>query len=250
MKSNIFFGNKTGTVSSPSWTIQYNLFKNTRDAPNTTLDHTNIVGKDPAFIDPNGNFHLRLPSPQLPAGSPALNTGNPTAIYPGEVDLDGNPRIFNGKVDIGAYENQGGSSGGDTTPPSVPTNAVATAPHSTQAVVSWTASTDNVGVSGYQILRNGNVLGTTANTTNTDNTVSAGNSYSYTVKAYDPASQLLCRLYPGFYCRLTRSFLISLSPPAIYKSPFLGRPLPMPPATTSTALPPKTEPIPKSALPL
>ena len=52
----------------------------------------------------------------------------------------------------------------DTTPPSVPAGLSATAVSSTQINLSWTASTDNVGVTGYDVFRNGTQVGTTATT--------------------------------------------------------------------------------------
>src|SRR5207245_2558384 len=44
-------------------------------------------------------------------------------------------------------------SGPDTTPPTAPSSLVATASSSTQIGLTWTASTDNVGVTGYRIER-------------------------------------------------------------------------------------------------
>src|SRR2546429_759565 len=41
----------------------------------------------------------------------------------------------------------------DTTPPSSPTNLTATAASATQINLSWTVSTDNVGVTGYRVER-------------------------------------------------------------------------------------------------
>jgi hypothetical protein len=43
------------------------------------------------------------------------------------------------------------SSGGDTTPPSAPSGLTATAASGSQINLSWTASTDNVGVTGYLV---------------------------------------------------------------------------------------------------
>jgi len=54
---------------------------------------------EPLFVDPaNGDYHLRPTSPAVDAG---FNAG----IW-GDRDLDGNPRIVGGRVDIGAYEIQ------------------------------------------------------------------------------------------------------------------------------------------------
>ena len=75
----------------------------------------------------------------------------------------------------------------DTTPPSVPTGLAATAVSDTQVNLSWAASTDNVGVTGYKVFRNGAQVGTATNTSYQDTGLSGGTTYSYTVAAYDAA---------------------------------------------------------------
>src|SRR5207248_7173559 len=52
----------------------------------------------------------------------------------------------------------------DTTPPSVPTGLRATAVSSSQINLSWAASSDNVGVSGYRVFRDGTQIATTSAT--------------------------------------------------------------------------------------
>jgi chitodextrinase len=75
---------------------------------------------------------------------------------------------------------------GDTTPPTAPTNLTA-ALTDISATLSWTASTDNVGVAGYQVRRNGTTLaGTITSTSFTDPGLAAG-TYTYTVVARDSA---------------------------------------------------------------
>jgi uncharacterized protein YkwD len=77
----------------------------------------------------------------------------------------------------------------DNTPPSVPTLTSAVAKSATEVDLSWAASTDNVGVAGYQVLRNGSVIGSTAASTLSmaDTTVVPGTSYTYAVRAFDAA---------------------------------------------------------------
>ena len=87
----------------------------------------------------------------------------------------------------------------DTTPPTQPGTLTATAVSASEVDLSWGASTDNVGVTGYQIERcqgtgctNFAQIGTTTGTGTTykDTTVSASTSYSYRVRATDAAGNL------------------------------------------------------------
>jgi fibronectin type 3 domain-containing protein len=79
----------------------------------------------------------------------------------------------------------------DTTPPSVPTNLTATTVAQTNISpgivnLSWNPSTDNVGVTGYAIYRDGNQVGTVGTqTTYADQTVKPQTTYSYQVLAMD-----------------------------------------------------------------
>jgi chitodextrinase len=77
----------------------------------------------------------------------------------------------------------------DTTPPSVPGSVNATSPIPTRVTVTWTASTDDVGVAGYKIYQNGNQVGVATGTSFTDvyGNVLPSTTYSYTVSAYDAA---------------------------------------------------------------
>src|SRR5580704_7468274 len=89
------------------------------------------------------------------------------------------------------------SSGGDTTPPTAPSNLTVTGSTSSQVSLGWSGSTDNVGVTGYLIDRCTGAgcssfvqIGTSATTSYTDTTVSASNSYTYKVQATDAAGNL------------------------------------------------------------
>ena len=82
-----------GAISMSSVTMRYTC------APDAPAGNGNITN-EPMFVDTNtGNYRLS-------AGSPCINAGNnqyaPTNVTP--VDLDGNLRIWNATVDMGAYE--------------------------------------------------------------------------------------------------------------------------------------------------
>jgi len=80
----------------------------------------------------------------------------------------------------------------DTQAPTIPTNLSTTAVSSSQINLSWTASTDNVGVTGYRIYRcTGSgctpsvQISTSAANAYSDINLSASTAYSYRVSAYD-----------------------------------------------------------------
>jgi hypothetical protein len=79
---------------------------------------------------------------------------------------------------------------GDTTAPSIPQNLVATSPDASKVYLSWTASTDQVGVSGYKIYRGETEIGTSTTTSLTDTAVIGGTTYNYTIKSSDIAGNL------------------------------------------------------------
>jgi len=78
----------------------------------------------------------------------------------------------------------------DTQAPSIPANLTASVVSSSQINLSWTASTDNVGVTGYRVYRNGSQINTTTNTSYSDTGLTANATYSYTVAAYDVAGNI------------------------------------------------------------
>src|SRR5205807_2007554 len=75
----------------------------------------------------------------------------------------------------------------DTTPPTTPIGLTAAVAGSSGANLSWSASTDNVGVTGYIVRRNGVQVATPAVTSFADTGLSAATTYSYTVAARDAA---------------------------------------------------------------
>jgi chitodextrinase len=85
----------------------------------------------------------------------------------------------------------------DTTPPTAPASLAATAAGSSQINLTWSASTDNVWVTGYLVERcqgagcsNFAQVATPAGTTYNDTGLGANTSYSYRVRATDAAGNL------------------------------------------------------------
>ncbi|WP_227014041.1 NPCBM/NEW2 domain-containing protein [Paenibacillus psychroresistens] len=81
----------------------------------------------------------------------------------------------------------------DSQPPTVPSNLIVASVTGTSVNLSWSASTDNKAVTGYEVYRNGIIVGTTTGSSATSFTVSGlipGTASTFTVKAKDAASNL------------------------------------------------------------
>ncbi|WP_227013976.1 fibronectin type III domain-containing protein [Paenibacillus psychroresistens] len=93
---------------------------------------------------------------------------------------------------VGQYKtcdvNNAGGSGGDTQAPTAPTGLTSPSKTSSSVSLSWTASTDNIGVTGYNIYNGSTLAGTTTGATSfTVSSLSASTAYTFTVKAKDAA---------------------------------------------------------------
>ncbi|WP_433221014.1 fibronectin type III domain-containing protein [Dactylosporangium sp. CS-047395] len=150
------------------------------------------VGADPTYRDfgypqyfqsnvsltgvANGSYQLvlkvRNPLEALSPAAKKLRFGNATQNADGWLGL--------GSIGVG-----GGTA--DTTAPSTPTGLTSPSKTATSVSLSWNASTDNVGVAGYKVLRGGTQVGTATGTSYTDTGLTASTAYSYTVQAYDAA---------------------------------------------------------------
>jgi ELWxxDGT repeat protein len=71
------------------------------------------------------------------------------------------------------------------TSPSTPNNFFSHSQATTSITLAWEASTDNMGILGYRIYKNGTLLTTTSNLTYTDTELASDTQYSYTVSALD-----------------------------------------------------------------
>lgn len=95
---NLYFASGGGSNGTWIWKgVTYTTF--TAYQSGSGNDATGFVGVDPLLVNPAaGDLHLN-------AGSPAINAGeNLPSSQIGTVDIDGNARIINGVVDLGADE--------------------------------------------------------------------------------------------------------------------------------------------------
>jgi hypothetical protein len=84
----------------------------------------------------------------------------------------------------------GGGGGSDTQPPSTPAGLTVTGHTSSSVSLSWTASTDNVGVTGYEVYQGSSLATTVSGTSATISGLAASTSYSFNVRAKDAAGNL------------------------------------------------------------
>jgi chitodextrinase len=82
------------------------------------------------------------------------------------------------------------TAGADTTAPSTPTALSTSNVTTTQITLSWTASTDNVGVTGYEMYRDGKLVTTVTSTNYTFTSLTAATTYTLGVKARDGSNNV------------------------------------------------------------
>ncbi|MFD0137028.1 carbohydrate binding domain-containing protein [Streptomyces sp. NPDC127159] len=89
-----------------------------------------------------------------------------------------------------SLDGPGGGGGSDTQAPTAPTGLTSTGKTSSSVSLSWSASSDNVGVTGYDVYSGSNQVLTVSGTSATVSGLSAGTSYTFTVKARDAAGNV------------------------------------------------------------
>jgi chitodextrinase len=154
----------TSTTTNLSWTVAtdntgvtgYEIYRNTVFIGTTTLATIfNVTG-----LSPSTSYAFNVKSKDAAGNlSPNSNTINVTTLAP------------------------------DTTPPSAPVLS-ASVTTSSGTTLSWTPSTDNIGVTGYNIYQGALLVGTIAATTVDITGLVPLTTYSFTVRALDAAGNL------------------------------------------------------------
>ncbi|MFF9327769.1 carbohydrate binding domain-containing protein [Streptomyces sp. NPDC014776] len=84
----------------------------------------------------------------------------------------------------------GGGGGSDTQAPTAPTGLTSTGKTSSSVSLKWNASSDNVGVTGYDVYSGASKVASASGTSATVSGLSASTSYTFTVKARDAAGNV------------------------------------------------------------
>ncbi|SEN15317.1 DUF4832 domain-containing protein [Paenibacillus sp. OV219] len=175
---------------APAVNIVNGAFKIPTTLPNGTYTLTLTI-LDPAGWKPsarfaNSNYYTggRTPIGKVGIGmDPANQTLGTFASLKSDTTLGYS-------LQSGAYDGSTGVGSVDMQAPTAPANLTSTGKTASSISLSWSASTDNVGVTGYEIYRNGSYVGTTTSTSYTDTALKASTIYTYMVSAKDAASNV------------------------------------------------------------
>ena len=150
------------------------------DTVNIELYKGGILVSTPGYdVQNNGSFSWTLPDSLASGEDYAVRIYNPSAEY--YANYDESDSAFSITVP-------------DTIPPATPASIGASASSATEILLQWEASTDDTGVSGYRIYRDGahitDVVHLSYGNSYTDTGLFAETTYSYTVAAYDAAGNV------------------------------------------------------------
>lgn len=153
----------------------------------TTANGVNSANVDILWSTDNGNTWTTLLAATPNDGSQTVTIPNVTTTT-GRIMVKGSNHIFfdvnNANISVNA-----GSGSTDTVAPTAPTLS-ASGTTSTSTNLSWSGATDAVGVTGYDVYQGASLIGSTASTTYTVNSLSPSTTYSFTVRAKDAAGNI------------------------------------------------------------
>ncbi|USX54566.1 cellulose binding domain-containing protein [Lentzea sp. HUAS12] len=156
----------SGDTAGTSWTIEFDLPSGTTITSSWSSVRTS-TGQHHKFTNAGFNGAVK-PGATVKFGFNASGGG-----LPANCTINGAPC--------------GATPPADTQAPSTPTGLRSTGVTSSSVSLSWTASTDDVGVTGYEVLRGGAVSATTTGTSATISGLSPATAHSFSVRAKDAA---------------------------------------------------------------
>ncbi|MBE9575979.1 reprolysin-like metallopeptidase [Flavobacterium proteolyticum] len=177
------------TVTAPNTAVSYvggSSQTITWNVAGTTANGVNCANVDILISTNGGTTWSTLLAATPNDGTQAVTIPN-TAGTQNRIMIKGTNHIFFDVSNTNFTITAGTS---DTTAPSTPTNLTASGTTQTSTNLSWTASTDNVGVTGYDVYRGTTLLTTVTGTTYTATGLTASTAYSFTVRAKDAAGNI------------------------------------------------------------
>ncbi|WP_438710492.1 fibronectin type III domain-containing protein [Aquimarina muelleri] len=159
---------------------------------------------DPNPYYPNLNIKARLlnsngsevASSDLQGLKASIATTLQSGTYYIEIDGVGEGNLSTGYSDyssLGLFSISGKYPKGnvtDTQAPSVPANVIASNVQETSLSLSWSASTDNVGVKGYDVYQGNTMITSVSGTSSSVTGLTANTTYTFRVKAKDAAGNV------------------------------------------------------------
>jgi len=195
-------GDIAGTDDDPLYR-SYQLFTGwsgyTFDVPNGTYQVTLKMVEDWATGAGQRRFDVRIEGTTVLTGFDIFAAcGRLTAcdrtftanVTDGRLNVQFNMNGGANYAAVAAIAVTGGQGGGDTTPPSAPGGLRVTGTTAGSVSLAWNAATDDVGVTGYDVYRDGDRITTVTETGYTDTGLSPSTTYTYTVRARDAAGNV------------------------------------------------------------
>ena len=183
--------NNTTDIESPTTptNLSVSAITNTTAILNWTASTDNIAvtGYNLYKRDANGNTTKKILGNVTTYNISGLTAGQERSYWLEAFDAVGNISVTSNEV---TFTTTGGTVSTDTISPSSPTGLSSSNITQTSATISWTASTDNVGVTGYDIYKNGIFVNSVTNTTTSLAGLNANTTYSITLKAKDAAGNI------------------------------------------------------------
>ena len=168
---------KTGETKTITWTAGGTSVSTVNVELYKSGNYTGMLGYNVAN---NGSLNWTVSSSVNIGSDYKVRIYNPSSLYYSNFDESNNSFSIVAPA--------------DTTPPEAPASIGASATTSTKIYLQWQTSTDNIGVSGYKIYRDGSYLTSVAPLSYansfTDTGLSPSTTYSYTVAAYDAAGNV------------------------------------------------------------
>jgi chitodextrinase len=178
------------TVSAPNTAVSYvggSTQTVTWNVAGTTANGVNCANVDILLSTNAGSTWTTLVAATPNDGSQAVTIPN-TAGTTNRIMVKGTNHIF---FDVSNTNFTITAGGTDTTAPSAPTSLTASGTTQTTTNLSWTAATDNVAVTGYDVYQGAALIGsTTTATTFAVTGLTASTAYAFSVKAKDAAANI------------------------------------------------------------